>query len=190
MSEKEKMLAGEFYLASDPELVNARLAAKDLYNQFNLTKASELEERKTIIESLFGRVGKDFHVEPTFKCDYGFNIFVGENFYANFDCVFLDVCKITIGNNCLIAPGVHIYTATHPLDRAQRVAMLESGKPVTIGDDCWIGGGAIINPSVTLGSNVVVASGSVVTKSFGNNVLIGGNPARVIKELVGPEGFK
>ena len=183
MSEKEKMLAGEFYLASDPELVNARLTAKGLYNQFNLTKASELEERKAIIKSLFGRVGKDFHVEPTFKCDYGFNIFVGENFYANFDCIFLDVCKITIGNNCLIAPGVHIYTATHPLDRVQRVAMLESGKPVTIGDDCWIGGGAIINPGVTLGNNVVVASGSVVTKSFGNNVLIGGNPARVIRVL-------
>jgi len=106
-----------------------------------------------------------------------------KNFYANFDCVFLDVYEIKIGDNCLVAPGVHIYTATHPLDRKQRIAMLESGKPVAIGNDCWIGDGAIINPGVTLGNNVVIASGSVVTKSFGDNALIGGNPVKVIKKL-------
>jgi len=183
MAEKEKMLKGELYLGFDPELVEARLAAKRLYNEFNATAADEVEKRSMLIKKLFGKTGKDFHIEPSFKCDYRFNIHVGNNFYANFDCVFLDVCKINIGDNCLVAPGVHIYTATHPLDRTQRIAMLESGKPVTIGNDCWIGGGAIINPGVKLGNNVVVASGSVVTKSFGDNVLVGGNPAKMIKEL-------
>jgi len=183
MTEKEKMISGKLYLGFDSELVEARLKAKRLYDEFNRTAADDLTKRQALIKKLFGSAGKDCHIEPSFKCDYGFNIHVGTNFYANFDCVFLDVCKISIGNNCLVAPSVHIYTATHPLVKEQRIAMLESGKPVIVGDDCWIGGGAIINPGVTLGDNVVVASGSVVTKSFGDNVLIGGNPAKVIKAL-------
>lgn len=108
---------------------------------------------------------------------------MGENFYANFDCVMLDVCKIEIGDNCLLAPGVHIYTATHPLDKAQRADAVEFGKPVTIGNNVWIGGRAIINPGVTIGDNAVIASGSVVVKDVPANVLVGGNPARIIKEI-------
>ncbi|OXX25946.1 sugar O-acetyltransferase, partial [Vibrio sp. V06_P1A73T115] len=111
------------------------------------------------------------------------NIHVGENFYANFGCVILDVAEVRIGNNCFIAPQVGIYTATHPTDPIQRNSGLEYGKSVVIGHNCWIGGHATINPGVTLGNNVVVASGAVVTKSFGDNVVIGGNPAKVIKEI-------
>ena len=120
---------------------------------------------------------------PNFRCDYGKNIHVGENFFMNYDCVILDVCEVRIGDNCLIAPQVGIYTACHPMDAAERLSGKEYGAPVTIGNNCWIGGRAVINPGVTLGDNVVVASGAVVTKSFPSNVLIGGVPAKIIKVL-------
>jgi len=123
------------------------------------------------------------HVEQDFRCDYGKNIHVGDNFYANFGCVILDVCPVRIGKNCFLAPNVGIYTATHPIRAEERYLGLEYGAPITIGDNCWIGGNSVINPGVTLGNNVVVGSGSVVTKSFGDNVVIAGNPARIIREL-------
>lgn len=123
------------------------------------------------------------YIEPTFRCDYGYNIFLGNNFFANFDCVMLDVCPIRIGDNCMLAPGVHIYTATHPIDPVARNSGAELGKPVTIGNNVWIGGRAVINPGVTIGDNVVVASGAVVTKDVPDNVVVGGNPARIIKKL-------
>lgn len=119
-----------------------------------------------MLKRLFGGTKENVYVEPDFRVDYGSNIYVGENFYANFDCVILDVCEVHIGDNCMMAPGVHIYTATHPLDPVERNSGLELGKPVEIGDNVWIGGRAIINPGVKLGNNVVVASGAVVTKSF------------------------
>jgi maltose O-acetyltransferase len=177
------MVSGLLYNSLDSELTDLRIQARALFEEYNRTSAVQKEERKQIINRLFGSVGNNPIIEPSFKCDYGFNIFVGENFYANFDCIFLDVCEIRIGDNCLIAPQVAIYTATHPLDVKERLKGLEYGKPVKIGDNCWIGGHATINPGVTLGNNVVVASGSVVTKSFGDNVLIGGNPAKIIKLL-------
>lgn len=118
-----------------------------------------------------------------FHCDYGYNIHVGENFYANFNCVMLDVCPIRIGDNCMLAPGVHIYTATHPINPVERNSGKEFGKAVTIGDNVWIGGGAIINPGVTIGDNAVIASGSVVTKDVPANVVYGGNPAKFIKSV-------
>lgn len=124
-------------------------------------------------------------LNPPFRCDYGYNIFVGENFYANFDCVILDVCEVKIGRDCMLAPGVHIYTATHPLDPFERSSGVEYGKPVTIGDHVWIGGRAIINPGVTIGNHSVVASGAVVTKDVPEGVVVGGNPARVIKHIEG-----
>ncbi|MEI2565322.1 sugar O-acetyltransferase [Vibrio metoecus] len=183
MREREKMLSGEYYDPSDAELVKLRLEARLLTEKLNQTSVSCPEKRVEIIKSLLGSTGNSIHIESTFNCDYGLNIHVGENFYANFGCVILDVAEVRIGDNCFIAPQVGIYTATHPIDPIQRNSGLEFGKPIRIGNNCWIGGHATINPGVTLDDNVVVASGAVVTKSFGGNVVIGGNPARVLKEI-------
>ncbi|WP_010283207.1 maltose acetyltransferase domain-containing protein [Bacillus timonensis] len=183
-TEKEKMLDGGLYNPTDPELVKDRIRARRLTRLYNQTIETDNEERKRLLKELFGTIGENLYVEPTFRCDYGYNIHVGENFYANFDCVFLDVCEIRIGYNCFIAPGVHIYTATHPLHPEERVSGNELGKPVTIGDNVWIGGRAVINPGVKIGNNVVVASGAVVTKDVPDNVVVGGNPAKIIKEIL------
>lgn len=183
MTEREKMLYGENYDPSDAELVKLRLEARLLTEKLNRTSISYPGKRIEIIKSLLGSTGDSIHIESTFNCDYGLNIHVGENFYANFGCVILDVAEVRIGDNCFIAPQVGIYTATHPIDPIQRISGLEFGKPIRIGNNCWIGGHATLNPGVTLGDNVVVASGAVVTKSFGSNVVIGGNPARVLKEI-------
>lgn len=180
-TEKEKMLAGENYNPSDPELVAGRTHAREKIHDFNHSPVADLDKRTSTIRELFGETGDQFFIEPSFRCDYGSNIYVGENFYANFDCVLLDVCDIRIGDNCFIAPGVHIYTATHPIDPHERNSGIESGKPVTIGHNVWIGGRAIINPGVTIGDNVVIGSGAVVTKDIPDNVVVGGNPAKVIK---------
>ena len=184
MTEREKMLKGELYNSFDPELVEMRKEARLLTEKYDNSSIENAEERKAILKELLGSCSDDVYIEPTFNCDYGKNIHVGDHFYANYNCVFLDVCEIRFGNNCFVAPQVGIYTATHPLDPVERCKLgNELGKPVTIGDNCWIGGHATINPGVTLGNNVVVASGAVVTKSFGDNVVIGGNPAKIIKEI-------
>jgi maltose O-acetyltransferase len=182
-TEKEKMLNGELYLGSDPELRKEFLNARRLTRLFNQTLETEVDKRTELLKELFGSTGENLFIEPTFRCDYGYNTYIGENFYANFDCVFLDVCEIRIGDNCFLAPGVHIYTATHPLNAKVRITGLEYGKPVKIGHNVWIGGRSVINPGVTIGNNVVVASGSVVTKDVPDNVLVGGNPARIIKQI-------
>lgn len=182
-TEKQKMINGELYFASDDELVKDRENARKLTRLFNQTIETDNDTRQALLKQLFGSTGESIYIEPTFRCDYGYNIHVGNNFYANFDCVILDVCPVTIGENCFMAPGVHIYTATHPLDAMERISGAEYGKPVTIGDNVWIGERAVINPGVTIGNNVVVASGAVVTKDVPDNVVVGGNPARVIKEL-------
>lgn len=184
MTEREKMIAGQLYDSNDPELVALRKDARLWMIKYNDSSIEESEHRKQLLKECFGKTGENIYIEPSLKFDYGFNIFVGENFFANFDCVFLDVCEIRIGDNCKIAPQVGIYTATHPIDPTLRNSSFEYGKPVTIGNNCWIGGHAVINPGVTLGDNVVVASGSVVTKSFGSNVVVGGNPAKIIKEII------
>ncbi|MCF2913290.1 sugar O-acetyltransferase [Halomonas aquamarina] len=183
MTEREKMLFGEYYDPSDAELVKLRLEARLLTEKLNQTSVSCPDKRVEIVKSLLGSTGNSIHIESTFNCDYGLNIHVGENFYANFGCVILDVAEVRIGENCFIAPQVGIYTATHPIDPIQRNSGVEFAKPIRIGNNCWIGGHATINPGVTLGDNVVVASGAVVTKSFGSNVVIGGNPARVLKAI-------
>ena len=176
MTEKEKMIRGDLYDASDTQLTEGRSRAQKICRRYN-----EKPDR-AILQELLGTCPDEVTMEPHFKCDYGENIHLGEKFYANFDLTILDVCKVTIGDYCLIGPKVGIYTATHPLDPEQRRTGVEFGAPITIGNDCWIGGHAVINPGVTLGNNVVVASGAVVTKSFGDGVLIGGVPARVIKQ--------
>lgn len=181
-TEKEKMIAGELYHSADEALSRDRLRARRLIHRYNHSLAEEHTLRQQILADLFGQV-TEAYIEPTFRCDYGYNIFLGNNFFANFDCVMLDVCPIRIGDNCMLAPGVHINTATHPIDPVARNSGAELGKPVTIGNNVWIGGRAVINPGVTIGDNVVVASGAVVTKDVPDNVVVGGNPARIIKKL-------
>ncbi len=182
-SEKEKMLNGENYNAYDEILVKERASARRAVREFNDISEDEQEKREKKIREIFGKAGKNVYVESHFKCDYGYNISVGDNFYANFDCVFLDVCSIEIGDNCFVAPGVHIYTATHPLDAAERTSGIESAKPVKIGDNVWLGGRTVVNPGVTIGNNVVIASGSVVVKDIPDNVLAAGCPAKIIKKI-------
>ncbi|TCS40184.1 sugar O-acetyltransferase [Reinekea marinisedimentorum] len=182
-SEKQKMLAGEMYDPGDSELRAMRKAARLKFEAYNKTSINERLERARLLKELLGSTGKRVYIEPIFSCDYGSNIHVGEDFYANFGCVILDVCEVRIGKNCMLAPQVGIYTASHPLEPAARNSGKEFGKPVTLGDNCWVGGHAVINPGVTLGNNVVVASGAVVTKSFADNVVLAGNPARVIKTI-------
>ena len=182
-SEKQKMLDSELYLASDPVLTEERLVARRLVEKFNALSVDEPKARLDYLAQLLGTCPNDIYIEPSFRCDYGYNIHLGEKFYSNFDLIILDVCEVRIGKNCIVAPRVSIFTATHPLDSKERAAGYELGSPVTMGDNVWLGGHVIINPGVTLGDNVVVASGAVVTKSFGSNVLIGGVPARVISEI-------
>ncbi|MFC3153372.1 sugar O-acetyltransferase [Litoribrevibacter euphylliae] len=182
-TEKEKMLAGQYYDPSDAELVELRLKARLATERLNQTSMVDLEKRTALLKSLFGSTGESIYIESCFQCDYGENIHVGENFYANFGCVILDVADVRIGDNCFIAPQVGIYTATHPIDPVERAKGIEFAKPITIGNNCWIGGHATINPGVTLGDNVVVASGAVVTKSFGDNVVIGGVPAKILQSV-------
>ena len=176
------MLAGELYNAADKELFDAHTRAVKLCGKlanYNISAG----QRQKLAKKLLGKTGETVVLGPGFCCDYGKNIEVGENFYCNYGVCILDVCKVKIGDNCLIAPQVGIYTACHPIDRETRINGLELGKPITIGNDCWIGGHAVINPGVTLGDNVIVGSGAVVTKSFPSNVIIAGNPAKIIKQL-------
>lgn len=180
-TEKEKMIAGELYFANDPELVSDRMFARSQSQIINQAESAEL--RSQLLKETFGRTGKKIYMELVINFDYGYNIFVGENFYANFNCTFLDVSTIEIGDNCMFAPNVQLYTATHPLHPVKRNSGLEYAKPIKIGDNVWLGGGVIVTPGVTLGNNVVVGAGSVVTKSFPDNVVIAGNPARIIKTV-------
>lgn len=182
-SEKEKMLSGELYMASDPLLARERREARKLMRLINESPDSDPFVREEYIRQLLGSTDQNIYIEPPFRCDYGYNIHVGDNFYANFDCVILDVCEVSIGDNVLLGPGVHIYTATHPLDRETRISGLEAGKPVSIGNNVWIGGGSIITPGVTIGNNVVIGAGSVVTRDMPDNVLVAGNPARIIRGI-------
>ncbi|MFC7019033.1 MULTISPECIES: sugar O-acetyltransferase [Haloarcula] len=182
-SEKAKMLAGELYDPSDPQLVAERRAARERTSTYNETSPGETERREELVEDLFGSIGGEVKIEPPFRCDYGYNIRVGADFYANFGCVILDVCRVEFGDDCMLGPGVHVYTATHPLDAAERSAGAEYGKPVTVGDDVWIGGKAVLNPGVTVGDGSVVGSGAVVTEDVPAGVVVQGNPASVVREL-------
>lgn len=182
MTERQKMLAGMYYCLDD-ELKDQFKNARLLTEKINASSFADADKRVEYIKQLFGSCGEQIYIEPDFHCDFGCNIHVGDNFYANYGCVILDCAEVRIGKNCFIAPQVGIYTATHPVNPTERNSRVEYAKSVTIGDNCWICGHAVINPGVTLGNNVVVASGAVVTKSFGDNVVIGGNPARVIKKV-------
>ena len=177
------MLAGELYLASDKELSQERFHARMLIKKLNDSAPDETQLRQQVVRQLFDRIGKDFGMEPPFYCDYGYNIQIGDQVFFNFNCTLLDVCKITIGNRCLFGPNVQIYAATHPLDASTRGSLLEFGQPVQIEDDVWIGGGAIVCPGIHIGARSIIATGAVVTKDVPADVLVGGNPARIIKSL-------
>ncbi|NIC06168.1 sugar O-acetyltransferase [Billgrantia bachuensis] len=182
-TEKEKMLAGELYDPRDAQLQRERRRARLLTKAFNDSSDDQGSERKRLLLELFGTMGKGTLIEPPFYCDYGGNITLGERVFFNFNCVILDVAQVTIGNHVLFGPGVQVYTATHPLDAEQRRGGLEAAKPITIGDDVWIGGGAILCPGVTIGARSVIGAGSVVTKDIPEDVFAGGNPCRVIRSL-------
>lgn len=182
-NEWQKMLDGELYDASDADLAEKRRRARRLVRLFNATTEEDIEQRQAIARELFGQIGHKFEIEPPFRCDYGSLISIGENFYANFGCVFLDCNRISIGDNVLLAPGVQIYAAHHPIDPPTRVSGLELGSPVFIGNNVWIGGGAIICPGVSIGDNSAIGAGSVVTRSIPADVVAAGNPCRVLREL-------
>lgn len=181
--EWQKMLSGEVYDAFMPEFHEKLIDTRRALWRFNNLDPADIDAQQEILRSLFGSCGENMHVNQPFRCDYGCNIHIGDNFFANFNLTVLDEAPVTIGNRVLIGPNVSIYTACHPLDRERRDAFVEWAEPVTIGDSVWIGGGATILPGVTLGDNVIVAAASVVTRSFPSGVLIAGNPARIIKQL-------
>jgi maltose O-acetyltransferase len=181
-TEKEKMLSGELYRANDKELIAERTRAKKLLHKINVTEYWMNRNTRKLIAELVPNTKGVLHIEPPFHCDYGYNIECGENVYFNVNCVVLDTMKITIGSNVMFGPGVHLYTASHPLDIETR-RILEISKPVTIGDDCWIGGNAVICPGVTIGKGCVIGAGSVVTKDIPDHSLAVGNPAKVIRKL-------
>lgn len=183
MSEKERMLSGRLYLAQGKELRAMRQKGQQLVRLFNGTTEEEKEYRTQLLKKIFGKVANDVYIEPTLRVDYGQNITIGSQFYANFDCVMIDVAPITIGNNVMFGPRVCLYTAGHPIDPTVRNSGLEFGTPITIGNNVWIGGSAVINPGVTIGDNVIIGSGSVVTKSIPANTVAVGNPCRVIRDI-------
>lgn len=182
MTERTKMLAGELYDPFDPELVQGREHARDLTHLLNQTRDRDADERRSIMNLLFGSGGDTVWLQPPFFCDYGTNIHLGERVFFNFNCTVLDVCKVTIGDYTQIGSGVQILTPLHPLDAALR-RKEEYGAPVTIGNDVWIGSGALILPGVTIGDRTVIGAGSVVTRDIPSDVLAVGNPCRVLRPI-------
>lgn len=182
-SEKEKMISGELYSAADQQLVADRQHCKELLHRLNVTEYRMSENAHKILKELLPLAGTNLYIEPPFFCDYGYNIQCGNNVYFNVNCVLLDGMQIKIGNNFFCGPHVQIYTATHPLDHELRKTV-EYSKPITIGNDCWIGGSSVICPGVTIGDRCVIAAGSVVTKDVANDTLVGGNPAKLIRSLI------
>ena len=183
MTNKEKMLSGEFYNAWDEGLTKEREKAKDLLFELNATKPSLRNKRQNIVLQLFGSVGKNCWLESPFNCDFGSNITVSDNFYANTNCCILDCARVTCGDNVLIGPNVGLYTPDHAFDAEERAAGYERSKPITIGNNVWIGGNVSIIGGVTIGDNSIIGAGSTVTKDIPSGVLAVGNPARVIREI-------
>jgi maltose O-acetyltransferase len=185
-SEREKMLAGELYDALDPELVAARNRGRDLCQMLNASREGDQELRRFICTELFGDAGQSVWMQPPFYCDYGSNIELGDRVFFNFNCIVLDVCRVTIGDYTMFGPAVQILTPMHPLNAELRRKQ-EYGKPIEIGSDVWVGGGALILPGVRIGSRSVIGAGSVVTRDIPDGVFAAGNPCRVIRELADNE---
>ncbi|MBS2015474.1 MAG: sugar O-acetyltransferase [Deltaproteobacteria bacterium] len=180
---KERMLAGDPYIADDAELNAERLRAMTLAEEYNATSVREPAKRRGILEQLFGALGPDAEIRTPFQIDYGYPVCIGARFFSNFGLVMLDVAPITIGDDVFVGPNVQLLTATHPVAPAPRRAKIEGGKPIVIEDNVWLGGGVIVLPGVTIGANTVVGAGAVVTKSLPPNVVAVGNPARVVRSI-------
>ena len=183
MTQLERMAAGLLYDPGDLALVAARRAASDLCYAINVLPPSQVEERMSLFGRLFGAMGVDGHIEPSFHCDYGFHISTGANFYANYNCVMLDCAPITFGDDVMIGPNCAFYTACHPLDPDERISGLEYAKPIRVGHRVWIGGNTVVNPGVTIGDHAVIGSGSVVTHDIPPGVVAVGNPCRVLRPI-------
>ena len=182
-TEKDKMLAGELYNSSDSHLKAERSHARILLKRYNDSTDEQMLLRKEVLRELIGGYSKGLYIEPPFYCDYGSNISVGEGVYFNFNCVVMDTNAITIGARSRIGPNVQIYAATHSMEYDIRAEALELAKPITIGEDVWIGGGVIICPGVTIGDRTVIGAGSIVTKDMPSDCFAAGNPCKVIKQL-------
>ncbi|WP_243545007.1 sugar O-acetyltransferase [Pseudodesulfovibrio tunisiensis] len=183
MTEFRKMIQGLAYNADDEELNALRLKARQLFKAFNDSAPDRKEERTALLRRLFGAMGAGVLIEPPFFCDYGCNILLGDNVFFNFGCTILDPGMVRIGSNVKFGPSVSVYTATHPVEASKRLSGLEYGHAVTVGDNVWIGGGAILCPGVTVGENAMVAAGAVVTKDVPPCTMVGGNPARIIRRI-------
>ncbi|MEM1256605.1 MAG: sugar O-acetyltransferase [Cyanobacteria bacterium P01_H01_bin.21] len=182
-SMRERMLAGEDYIASDPELSKIHLHAQQLLYRFNNSLPEATQERQAVVNKLFGALGANSEIKPPFRCDYGSYIFAGEQLFINYDCVILDCNYVRLGDRVLLGPKVQIYTATHSLNPAVRKDGWEYALPVEIGSDVWIGGGVIVCPGVTIGDGSTIGAGSVVTRDIPPGVFAAGNPCRVIRDL-------
>jgi maltose O-acetyltransferase len=186
---RERMLAGDLYIADDPELAEASSAALDLVEAYNATSVRQAPLRRRLLEALLGSVGEDTEIRPPFFVDYGSHIRIGARCFANFGLVALDVAPITIGDDVQIGPNVQLLTPTHPVEAQPRRDKWEAAEPITIGDNVWLGGGAIVLPGVSIGDNTVVGAGAVVTRDLPADVVALGNPARVVRTLdEAPEG--
>jgi maltose O-acetyltransferase len=182
-SQRERMLAGELYIADDPQLARESLRAAQVTQVFNASDPARPEVRRAVLKELLGFLGEGAEIRPPMQCDYGYQIHVGARTFINFGAVLLDVAKIMIGEDVQVGPNVQFLTPTHPIDADLRRAKFEAAEPITVGNNVWLGGGVIILPGVNIGENTVVGAGAVVTKDLPANVVAVGNPARVIRQL-------
>lgn len=182
-SQRERMLAGDLYIADDPQLAAEALRAARLTARFNASDPADHEARRAILRELLGALGEGAEVRPPLQCDYGYQTFIGARTFINFGAIFLDVARITIGEDVQVGPNVQFLTPTHPLAASERRAKLEAARPITIGDNVWLGGGVILLPGVSVGENTVVGAGAVVTRDLPANVVAVGNPARILRPL-------